>query len=420
MFGIRGKIIVWIWIFIFCFCVVNNSYAVVPAGNLDYQGIDVSNWQGFIDYTDVRNAGIDIVYIKASQGSNIKDPFFETNYENAKAAGLKVGFYHFLTATTEEEAIQEANFFASIISGKTPDCKLVLDYETFSGVDTTTINLIAEAFMSTVQTLTGKEIILYSDLSNARDVFSEELAQKYELWIAYYEDYNNLSNFQTSWEEYIGVQFSDRGVIGGINTDVDRDLFTADIFLANEDVTEIQSTGTMTTNFNTESIYYTVQRGNTLDEIAAQYGTTVQEIADLNGITNVNLIFPGEMLRINTNSTINSSEDRQMSEIVYTVERGNTLSQIARAYNVTVESLVELNDISNPNLIYPGEKIRIKESDSDFLNPLTNTNNEYYIVKSGDTLYSIAKANRTTVARILQNNSISNPNLIFPGQRIRL
>ena len=420
MYKIKDKIIVMILAFVLSFCIVNNSYAIVPAGSLDYEGIDVSNWQGFIDYTEVRNTGIDIVYIKASQGSNIKDHYFETNYQNAKAAGLKVGFYHFLTATTEEEAVEEANFFASVITGKTPDCKLVLDYEIFGGADVTTINQIAETFMSTVQEITGKEIILYSDLSNAQDVFGTDLAEKYELWIAYYGDYNDLSDYQTSWAEYIGVQFSDTGNINGISGDVDRDLFTVDVLLDEENITEIQSNGTMTTDFNTELIYYTVQSGNTLGEIAAMYGTTAQQIADLNGITNINLIYPGERLRIHTNSTVNGSEFRQMNEIIYTVERGNTLFQISRAYNVTVESLVELNNISNPNLIYPGEKIKIKGSDSDFLNPMTNTNDEYYIVKSGDTLYSIARMYGITVTQILQNNSISNPNLIFPGQRIRI
>lgn len=75
-----------------------------------------------------------MVYIKASQGNNIKDPYFDVNYENAKANGLKVGFYHFLTATNTEEAEREAQFFASVISGKLPDCKLAMDYETFGGV----------------------------------------------------------------------------------------------------------------------------------------------------------------------------------------------------------------------------------------------------------------------------------------------
>ena len=75
------------------------TYALTPASNPQYQGIDVSNWQGYIDYRQVRESGIEVVYIKASQGSNIKDAYFDINYENAKANGLKVGFYHFLTAT---------------------------------------------------------------------------------------------------------------------------------------------------------------------------------------------------------------------------------------------------------------------------------------------------------------------------------
>ena len=122
-------------IFTFIFWInMNSVLAITPLSNLEYQGIDVSNWQGYIDYRSVRASGIDIVYIKASQGTNIKDAYFEINYENAKANGLKVGFYHFLTATNTEEAEQEARFFASVISGKTPDCKLVMDYETFGSL----------------------------------------------------------------------------------------------------------------------------------------------------------------------------------------------------------------------------------------------------------------------------------------------
>ncbi len=81
------------------FADINITYALTPSSNPRYQGIDVSNWQGYIDYRQVRDSGIEVVYIKASQGSNIKDAYFDINYENAKANGLKVGFYHFLTAT---------------------------------------------------------------------------------------------------------------------------------------------------------------------------------------------------------------------------------------------------------------------------------------------------------------------------------
>jgi GH25 family lysozyme M1 (1,4-beta-N-acetylmuramidase) len=79
---------------------INITYAITPSSNQQYQGIYVSDWQGYIDYSKVSESGIEIVYIKASQGSNIKDPYFDINYENAKANGLKVGFYHFLTASS--------------------------------------------------------------------------------------------------------------------------------------------------------------------------------------------------------------------------------------------------------------------------------------------------------------------------------
>ena len=112
----------------------NIIYAISEESSQVYDGIDVSDWQGYIDYSKVKQSGIEIVYIKSSQGSNIKDPYFDINYENAKNNGLKVGFYHFLTAKNVEQAKQEAQFFSHVISGKSPDCKLVMDYEIFSGI----------------------------------------------------------------------------------------------------------------------------------------------------------------------------------------------------------------------------------------------------------------------------------------------
>lgn len=59
------------------------------------EGIDVSQWQGYIDFEAVERAGIRLVYIKASEGGSLVDPFFYRNYANAKNAGLSVGFYHY-------------------------------------------------------------------------------------------------------------------------------------------------------------------------------------------------------------------------------------------------------------------------------------------------------------------------------------
>ena len=413
------KFVSGIVIFVFVFCIqMNYTYALTPASNLSYEGIDVSNWQGYIDYGEVRNAGIEVVYIKASQGTNIKDAYFDINYENAKANGLRVGFYHYLTATNTEEAQEEANFFVSVISGKTLDCKLVLDYESFGGVGREEINNIARTFMQRVEELTNKEVILYSDLSNARSTFDTSLAEDYDLWIAYYEDRNNLINIETSWNTYIGIQYTDRGSINGINGNVDRDLYTEEIFL--NETSEIANNSGDTTQVNTESVEYTVQSGDTLSSIARRYGTTVQELVDVNHIQNPDLIYPGDKLRILTNSTIPGNEERGTGSIIYTVQRGNTLSQIARAYHVSIQHIVELNNIENPNLIYPGQKLRITESDVTQFSPIDNTIQVYYVVKEGDTLNGIARRFGITLSEILEYNDIENPNLIYPRQTIKI
>ena len=335
----------------------NDSYAITPISEPNYQGIDVSNWQGYIDYASVARSGIQVVYMKASQGTTYRDPFFNYNYENAKANGLKVGFYHYLTATNTEQAEQQARFFASVIAGKTPDCKLVMDYETFGGVGREQVNQIARTFLENVQRLTNKEVIVYSNLSNARDRFDVSLARDYQLWLAYYGDYNQLTNVETSWSNWIGVQYTSMGRVPGVNTNVDRNNFTQDIFLG--ETTESPTIENPMESDNTETIEYIVKKGDTLSQIANRYCTTVEQIAQVNGIANPNLIYPGQVFKIFTNSCCPGTDTGELGGTVYTVKRGDTLSHIALKYGVTVNALVEKNGIKNPNLIFPGERIRI-------------------------------------------------------------
>jgi len=181
------KRIIYLVILIFpMYILLGPIYAFGPDSQQIYQGIDVSGWQGNINYEQVKNAGIDIVYMKSSEGSGFVDPYFNQNYTNAKANGLKVGFYHYVTARSREEAIAEASFFVSVISGKTPDCRLAMDFESFGSLGVAEINEIGLTFMQTVQNLTQKEMVIYSDTSNASSVFGGELTN-YPLWVAQYE-----------------------------------------------------------------------------------------------------------------------------------------------------------------------------------------------------------------------------------------
>ncbi len=90
-------------------------------------------------------------------------------------------------------------------------------------------------------------------------------------------------------------------------------------------------------------------------------GTTVREIAGLNNITNPNLIYVGEVLKIDTTHDISviTSDKYETNHIVYTIQYGDTLSSIAQKYGVPIRSIIQLNHISNPNLIYAGERLRI-------------------------------------------------------------
>ena len=105
---------------------------------------------------------------------------------------------------------------------------------------------------------------------------------------------------------------------------------------------------------------YVVRWGDTLSRIARQFGTTVQAIAALNGIVNPNLIYAGTTLRIPTGGTTPPTVTPPPGQVtVYTVVRGDTLFRIARRFNTTLSAILAINTIPNPNLIFPGQKINI-------------------------------------------------------------
>lgn len=327
-----------------------QAFAFSQSSEKLYNGIDVSEWQGNIDFGEVARAGIEVVYIRASEGRGYVDPYFRENYEKAKANGLRTGFYHFLTATNVAEAKEEAEFFVSNIKGLEPDCRLAMDFEVFNGLDVSAINEISRVFLETVEKLSGKECVIYSDAYNARAVFSKELAEDYPIWVADYFVEEPESN--DKWKFWVGFQYSDRGIINGIDGNVDRDYFTNGVFLNN--VSQIPKD--TVTDKNQEFKYIRVNRGETLSGIAIKYNTSYQYLARINSIANPNLIYVGQELKVPVLADYNIHDT---SHRLYIVRRGNTLTQIAREYGVTIENIVELNGIANPNLIYIGETLRI-------------------------------------------------------------
>jgi len=374
--------------------------AFSPSSETIYEGIDVSAWQGTIDFAEVKNSGIEIVYAKASEGNSYVDETFEQNYQNAKANGLKVGAYHYVTATNTQEAREQAQFFAQVVDGKEIDCRLAMDFENFDGISYEEVNSIALAFMQELQNLTNCMPIVYADTSAASDVFLGSITE-YPLWVAQYEVEEPTPN--GNWDTWQGWQYTSSGSVNGIEGNVDRDQFTADILCAGTTEPEVPVEPEVPEE---NTISYTVQPGDTLSGIAYRYGTTVAELVRLNQIANPDLIYVGQVLQIPSNGNTAPTT-------TYVVQRGDTLSEIAYRYGTTVSNLVALNQIQNPNLIYVGQVLQITGS--------TNTQTPIiYTIKWGDTLSEIAYKYGTTVSALASLNQITNPDLIYAGETLRI
>lgn len=100
-----------------------------------------------------------------------------------------------------------------------------------------------------------------------------------------------------------------------------------------------------------------------------------------------------------------------MELVPYTVRQGNTLFGIAQFFQTSVEDILKHNNIQNPSMIYVGQTLQI---------PAGSAELDYYVTRPGDSLWTIAQKYNTTVPRLLEINRLSNPNVIYPGQLIKI
>ena len=381
------------------FAALVPAQAIPPSGGRQYRGIDISEFQGEIDFEEVRRSGIEAVYIRVGAGE-YTDEYFAENYERAKAAGLKIGFYHYVTARSVDEGRRQARFFASLAAGREPDMRLAMDFEYFGSLSVSQINAISEAYLDELTALTKREAVIYSDLSNARNIFSRALAEKYPLWAAQYGADEPSANGK--WREWVGFQYTDEGRVGGIYGNVDRNIFTEGIFLSDSGRIDGEKRTTVRARTRTLTVY--VRAGDTLWAIAREYGTTVEAIARENRIADPNRIFAGERLRITLPA-------RGSGEEIYTVRRGDTPISIAGKFGVTLSALEDRNGLERGETIYAGDKLSI---------PGARMSGEFYVVRPGDTLFYISRRTGVPIRTLVGINRIKDPDLIYAGEHLKL
>jgi len=190
------------------------------------RGIDVSSWQGKIDWKKVKEAEIEFAILRAGfgWGKNNTDKRFEEYYAGARLAGIPVGAYHYSYAVSVSEAKKEAEAFLSRLNGKQFEYPVYYDQESDqqAGLSKGLLTEIADTFLSIVQSA-GYYVGLYSNPNWLRTkVDSDKLLKKYDLWLAQYPT-SGQPDIKTSFPCAIW-QYTNKGRIAGISGNVDLNI----------------------------------------------------------------------------------------------------------------------------------------------------------------------------------------------------
>jgi lysozyme len=205
---------------------VDESLAVCAAGDV-VKGIDVSHYDGTIDWVKVKASGIDFAFMKATQGTTFVDPDFATNWKDAGAAGVIRGAYHFLQP--ELDATMQADFF--VMTAGVPaagDLPLALDLEVTDNLTGAQVATAAQTFLERVQAKTGRVPVVYTSARFWGTLGTPGPApapfMPYALWDAQWT--TACPNMPAPWMTWSFWQYSSTGTVPGItgmaNVDLDE------------------------------------------------------------------------------------------------------------------------------------------------------------------------------------------------------
>ena len=191
-------------------------------------GIDVSKWNGDIDWDKVRNAGIQFAIVRAGYrgsvtGSLVEDPYFDANMRGAAASGMPVGVYFFTQAVNEVEAVEEASAVLRLVQEYRLDYPIFIDTEgaggsgRADGLDVETRTLVCEAFCRTIENA-GYEAGVYGSRNWYNNRLEAGKLERYCIWLAEYRSAPIYQGYYQIW------QYTSKGSIDGISGNVDMNI----------------------------------------------------------------------------------------------------------------------------------------------------------------------------------------------------
>ena len=348
------------------------------------KGIDVSEFQGNIDWTKVKNDGVEFAILKLGNiydtDANYKDSKFDTNYKNARANGIKVGAYIYNYCNTLDNLKRGLDWAFEKLANKELDLPFYLDMEDKTIAVETVDSLTKQCneFAKLVKEK-GYRVGVYANVNWLKNELNPSKFDKnLSVWVAQYYKECQYEGKYDIW------QYTSSGKVSGVSGNCDMNyLYNEDIMeetsttvedkksideLANEVVDGKWGNGTdRKTNLEKAGYDYDAVQ-NRVNEILKEKDNkkSVTEVAkDViagdygNGEDRKKKLeaegYDYETVQAKVNQLLGANVTK-----TYTVKSGDTLSEIAKKYNTTVQELVKDNNIKNANLIYAGQKIVIK------------------------------------------------------------
>lgn len=325
--------------------------------NMAVKGIDVSYWQGIIDWAKVKAAGISFAIIKAggSDDGFYTDSKWETNYKGAKANGIAVGAYYFVGPKCVNAAAGKADAerFIQLLKGKQFEYPVFMDNEAQPVSAKTGITEASIAFCETMEAA-GYFVGIYgSTYSGFRDRMDDSKLTAYTHWVAQYASKCTYSGKYGIW------QYSSKGRVNGISGNVDMDLSYVDYPSA---IKGGGFNGYEKTVSSSKPVASTTPAKKSTDEIAREVIAGSWGNGDDRKSRLTAAGYDYSAVQAKVNALLGANKSSAPAAVYYTVRSGDTLSGIAKKYGTSVSAIQKLNPtlIKNVNLILAGWKIRVK------------------------------------------------------------
>lgn len=275
----------------------------VPEQHADKaRGVDVSHYQGTVNWSSVQRTGIAFAYAKATGGTSFVDPQFANNWNGLRKEGLIRGAYHFFHLN--EDPIAQGRFYAQTVGAfDAQDLPPILDVEVRDDVPRDSMVTRVQQWLTTVEQATGRRPMLYAPTDFYREYFAGAF-DAYPLIQAQYgvDAPDTVGKRWTIW------QHSQTGHVPGITGDVDLDLFNGDVselqaFIKSTHVRSVvqpvaeSETPPPASSTVSGVTTHTVQPGETLYSLSRRYGVSVEALQAANNLTGT-LIRVGQQLQV--------------------------------------------------------------------------------------------------------------------------